>query len=193
MLNLSSVGALEGILFVTCIYIAYYGYSSKRKGALPPGPKGLPLVGSKHEVPLSFQWLKYSEWHKQYGSVHTFASVFRHSDPASRSGPIIHVNLMGLNMVVISSQKIVQELLEKRHTQYSQRPRFTMISDLVGWKQTTVFMPTDNLWKEHRRNFSRLIGTKTTMSKFFSMEIFEARRFMRNILREEDKMEHHVR
>ena len=68
-----------------------------------------------------------------------------------------------------------------------------MITDLVGWDQTTVLMPTDNLWKEHRRNFSRLFGTKTTVAKFFSIEIFEARRFMRNLLREKDKLEDHVR
>ncbi|TCD66167.1 hypothetical protein EIP91_001721 [Steccherinum ochraceum] len=176
MLNFSSVGALEVILLITCIGISYYGYSSSKRGGspLPPGPKKVPLFGNKLDVPLTFQWLKYSEWHKKYG-------------------PMITVNMMGLNIIVISSQKIVQDLLEKRHTQYSERPRFPMITDLVGWDQTTVFMPIDSLWKEHRKNFSRLFGTKTTMAKFFSMEVFEARRFMRNILREKDKLEDHVR
>ena len=70
MLALDSLRTLEVLLVLTCISIAYYGYSSnvKRRGSrLPPGPKGWPIIGNMLDMPSSFHWLKYAEWSKQYG------------------------------------------------------------------------------------------------------------------------------
>ena len=35
---------------------------------LPPGPKGLPLVGNLLDVPERFQWKTYDEWSRKYGA-----------------------------------------------------------------------------------------------------------------------------
>lgn len=35
---------------------------------LPPGPRGLPLIGSVFDVNLAEPWLTYEEWGKQYGA-----------------------------------------------------------------------------------------------------------------------------
>ena len=34
---------------------------------LPPGPKGLPLIGNLFDFPTNHQWLVYDEWQKTYG------------------------------------------------------------------------------------------------------------------------------
>ena len=35
---------------------------------LPPGPKGLPLIGNLFDFPTNHQWLVYDEWQKTYGT-----------------------------------------------------------------------------------------------------------------------------
>ncbi|KAK3073962.1 hypothetical protein LTR53_003966, partial [Teratosphaeriaceae sp. CCFEE 6253] len=68
-----------------------------------PGPKGLPIIGSVHELPERNSWLKFHEWSLQYG-------------------PIYQVNLAGTNHVWIARDRIAHDLLSKRSAIYSDRP-----------------------------------------------------------------------
>ena len=40
----------------------------KRYLPLPPGPKGLPLIGNFFDMPSMYEWEKYMEWARQYGA-----------------------------------------------------------------------------------------------------------------------------
>ena len=84
-------------------------------------------------------------------------------------------------------------MFEKRYQNYAERAEFQMITKLAGWDQITVLMPADQLWRDHRRNFSRLFGTRTLMQKFHSVQVFETRRFMRGLMQEPDKLDDHIR
>ena len=51
---------------------------------LPPGPKGLPIIGNALQIPKQLRFLKFAEWAQELGDIFT-------------------VNVLGTPLVVLSS------------------------------------------------------------------------------------------
>lgn len=88
----------------------------KRKGSPEPkfpGPKQYPIVGRIHDLPRFSLWLKFKEW-------------------ADEHGPIYQTRAVDQTFIVISDEKVAEELLVKRGHIYSGRPQ---IRSLIGHKE----------------------------------------------------------
>ena len=46
------------------------GHSSSQL-PLPPGPKGLPVIGNLLDMPTSFEWETYHKWSKELGGSYS--------------------------------------------------------------------------------------------------------------------------
>ncbi|PFH49129.1 hypothetical protein AMATHDRAFT_148315 [Amanita thiersii Skay4041] len=77
---------------------------------LPPGPKGLPLIGVV-DIPIKAPWLVYEEWTKKYGDM-------------------IYLESFGSSMLILNSARRVKDLLDRRSAKYSSRPRMVMIREV---------------------------------------------------------------
>ena len=57
------------VLFCIALGIAALGVHRKRASslALPPGPKGLPIIGSAFDTAGGYEWLAYEKWGRQFG------------------------------------------------------------------------------------------------------------------------------
>ncbi|PFH47987.1 hypothetical protein AMATHDRAFT_66464 [Amanita thiersii Skay4041] len=110
---------------------------SKNRGfnslPLPPGPKGWPIIGNLLDMPPKFEWMKYHEWCKEYDS------------------DIIYLNIAGLSVIVLDTPEATTELLERRSSIYSDRPRLPMINELMGWDFNFGFMGYGERWRSQRR------------------------------------------
>lgn len=108
-----SVGPIRHFLFL------------KRNGVRePPGPRPLFLLGNILDAPPA------KEPHVDYARM------------AKKYGPVMRMRLLDKNLVILTSPKAVDDLLEKRGSIYSDRPQLPMAELWVctrsqGWCAST--------------------------------------------------------
>jgi hypothetical protein len=72
--------------------------------------------------------LTYREWNRIYGALTRSSSGLPTADHSK--GELVYLEVLGEKLLVIGSGKTVKELLERRSTIYSDRPREVMASEL---------------------------------------------------------------
>lgn len=95
---------LSSSIVVLVLYALWRYATSSRRPPLPPGPKGLPLVGNLADLPSQnesnhLHWMK----HRVYG-------------------PLSSVVVFGQTLIIIHDQQACIELLDKRAAKSSSRP-----------------------------------------------------------------------
>ncbi|KAK1232038.1 hypothetical protein PQX77_004821, partial [Marasmius sp. AFHP31] len=77
----------------------------RRQASLPPGPKGLPILGNIRDIAnrQDYLWITYSQWAQRFGNV------FR-------------LNIFGVPTIILNSHEAITEILDKRSQNYSDRP-----------------------------------------------------------------------
>ncbi|KAL0945852.1 hypothetical protein HGRIS_012135 [Hohenbuehelia grisea] len=63
---------------------------------------------------------------------------------------VIHIPVLGMNIVVLNSSQAVDDLLEKRSAIYASRPRMPMLVEVMKFKNLSM-LPYGDLWKDGRR------------------------------------------
>ena len=63
-----------------------------------------------------------------------------------------------------------------------------MAVDLIGWDNTTAFVPRGDKHRKHRRFFYQKIGTKSSLQAFYPAEQEETKQFLRNTLKNPDDL-----
>ncbi|KAH7884803.1 CyP450 monooxygenase [Phlebopus sp. FC_14] len=140
---------------------------------LPPGPARLPIVGNLFGVKdLGAQWLTYAEWSKTYGDL-------------------LYVEILGTRVLVLNSENVAEELLEKRSQNYSDRPQVPMVT-LMGWEFNVGFIPYGASWRKHRKAMHQALNPQA-MLNYRDIQLTKVHQLLRNILSVPDEMEAHIR
>ena len=120
--SLLVLGVLTPFLFILVTRLKY------RYPPLPPGPRGWPLLGSFFEMPDSFEWLHWAKFKDLYGEY-----VVRHlllSDNVLLIGSVSSVTVLGKRVIILNTLKSCVDVLEKKSSVSSGRPRMPFAGEL---------------------------------------------------------------
>lgn len=116
---------IVGLLILGAFYI-YKRFFTLRNNSglpLPPGPPAEPFFGHFRTVPLVNPEYSYIEWGKKYAS------------------DVLYFNILGRPVVVLNSVKAAVDLLNKRGSNYQDRPRFVLFEVYVPHHHLSVLIP----------------------------------------------------
>jgi cytochrome P450 len=99
---------------------------------LPPGPTPIPFIGNKFIIPASSPWIQFEKWSHIYGPIFTLWIGRRPT-------------------IVISDPNVAVDLLEKRSTKFSSRPRFVVMGELYWDNAGILVQPYGKEWQIRRR------------------------------------------
>ncbi|KAI1338418.1 putative cytochrome P450 [Xylariaceae sp. FL0016] len=136
---------------------------------LPPGPKPAPIIGNLFQVPKSLQWFHFYHWSKNHG-------------------PIMHLSMAGQPLIILSTNEAVQELMNRRGAQYSDRPRLVMAGELVTKGMHMLLRPYDERYRLHQRMEAPLLNPRAA-NCYRPIQDLESKQLLFDIFAEVDKSE----
>lgn len=168
-MELLSIILLLLLVLVTTISVIIRGkYYWKNGGEhpklLPPGPPRLPIIGNIHQM------------------VGTFLPPhYRLRDLSKTYGPLMHLKLGEVSMVVASSPEAAREITKTHDLHFASRPLFPSI-DLIsyGGKDMT-FAPYGEYWRQLRKICVMELLSAKVVASFRSTREAEIRNLIRSI------------
>ncbi|KAI0802036.1 cytochrome P450 [Irpex lacteus] len=159
--------------WLLCALPIVYAISSRPKGKLPPGPKRLPVLGNIFDIPTDEAWKVFQTWGEQYGDV-------------------IYLETLGKKMVVLNSAAAAFELLNKRNSIYSYRPKLTMVNEVIGWKFSLPSMDYGEKSRRHRR-YLQSYFQKSHLKDHYGVQTKELHRLLNDLLDSPQAHWEHIR
>ncbi|KEF51210.1 uncharacterized protein A1O9_12713 [Exophiala aquamarina CBS 119918] len=114
-------------------------------------------------------WLKFKEW----------SDIF---------GPIFSFTLPGRYMVVVSTEKIANDLLRERGSLYSSREQLPMAAELMSKNLRTLLQPYDERWRRGRK-LMHVLTMPAAATKYQHLQVFESERLIFDLLRDPSRYE----
>ncbi|KAI0254607.1 cytochrome P450 [Lactifluus subvellereus] len=162
---------VSGVVFGFAIFLTVrYFQSPWRK--LPPGPRGLPLLGNVLEM-RSKQWLNFMTWKQEFGDI-------------------FYLSAAGQPIIVLNTQKVAADLLDRRAGIYSDRPRNIVAAQILCGGLAMVFQNYGTLWRKMRKAAHEGLS-KSVVESFKAPQLIEAILLTNGLLAQPATWDSHIR
>ncbi|EIW75950.1 cytochrome P450 [Coniophora puteana RWD-64-598 SS2] len=136
------------------------GLANDAKAPFPPGPPGVPLLGNTLAIDAEKPYETFEAWTREYGDL-------------------VYCRLFGQDTLVVGSESVARDLLERRSSNFSDK---TMLgaAELLGLDRLSAFVPHTDHWRLHRRVFHQAIR-QDAVARYRPAQLRAAHELCRNI------------
>ncbi|KAI0360725.1 cytochrome P450 [Trametes cingulata] len=155
--------------------MVWLGLQQKSKRlALPPGPKGLPLIGNLRDLTLTGLWLEARKWAQQHGEC------------------LVYLHVFGQGLLFVNSYEAAVDLLEKRGAIYSDKPKMIMAGELCGCENMIGLTPYGERLRRQRKLMLQALGQNRVHEYHPLLEI-QTHNLLQGILNSPDESQSIIR
>nr|GME01067.1 cytochrome P450 CYP736A12-like [Ipomoea batatas] len=123
--------------------------SSKSRRKLPPGPRGLPIIGNLHMLG-TLPHRSLNELSKKYG-------------------PIMFLKLGNVPTVVISSPAAAELILKTHDAVFASRPKFDVVENTTNGSKGVGFAPYGPQWRNNKKFLTQELLSPAKIESFAEM------------------------
>ncbi|PVF97215.1 cytochrome P450 [Serendipita vermifera] len=105
----------------------------------PPGPPREPLIGALRSFPRDHFLQRFNEWARKYGDI-------------------VYAPVPGMNIVILNSYEVANELLNKRPSSTGGRRTGYLLTKLMGWEWIITFLSLGVNHSNQRKMIRRGLG-----------------------------------
>ncbi|KAG2359073.1 cytochrome P450 [Suillus spraguei] len=158
---------------IICVFLAVHQVRRRRSSnlSLPPGPKGLPVLGNLLDLDGSQPWVSFTQW-------------------ATTHGDILCCKLFGREIIVLQSQEVAKALLDHRSSIYSDRPPIST-TKAFGSEFNSAQLRYSDEWRLHRRIFHQSFRPEGAKA-YLPIQLRKSRQLLESIIESPERYQHHI-
>lgn len=182
---------------VTLLFWSHYHGLQHSDLPLPPGPKGEWITGVKGLLSPTEPWKLYASWARFYGGGQngfvTSSRLTAGSFEFVTLGPLLSFRVYNRRIIVLNDATVVHDLLNKRASLYSDRPKSWMFHETCGRGKSVFNISSLNeRHKKYRRLLLIGLGPSATQGYWPALHS-EAQVLIDNLAENPKELEKHFR
>ncbi|KAK3497921.1 cytochrome P450 [Neurospora hispaniola] len=145
----------------------------RRPKSYPPGPPTIPVLGNLHLMPTKDVHLQFEKWAREYGPVYSL--------------------ILGTKvMVVLSSDRAVKDLLDKKSHMYSHRQEMYVGQTLCSGDMRILMLGYTAKWRMSRKLVHALLNVSSAKS-YVPYQMLENKQMLYEMITKPDEFLYNIR